>query len=76
MAKHAGASEAAVILCKHCSDVQPVVSDNGCGFDPAMVSRDHFGLTIMRERASAIGAALTMASQVGQDTRVIGSCTS
>ena len=45
------------------------VSDDGIGFDPAQPG-DGFGLVSMRERAEAIGAALTIVSQPGHGTRV------
>ena len=46
------------------------VSDDGRGFDPSTVSSDHLGLSIIRERSQAIGAALRIASQPGQGTTV------
>lgn len=44
------------------------ISDDGCGFDSAIVSPDHLGLGIIRERSQAIGAALRIASQPGTGT--------
>ena len=46
------------------------VADNGCGFDMARASGDHFGLSIFRERAQAIGATITVESTVDQGTVV------
>jgi signal transduction histidine kinase len=47
------------------------VEDDGVGFDPAAASRNgHFGLAGMRERASAIGARLTVDSLPGRGTIV------
>ena len=46
------------------------ITDDGRGFDPAVVSPDCLGLDIMRERAEAIGAKLTIDSQVGQGTQL------
>jgi signal transduction histidine kinase len=48
------------------------VSDDGSGFDPAVVtSRDGgFGLTSMRERAHAVGASFDVRSGPGGGTRV------
>ena len=51
-----------------------VVSDDGCGFDPAEVTRDpgrHFGLAFMKERMEQIGGKLTIRSRPGIGTRVI-----
>ena len=46
------------------------IQDTGRGFDPDDVSPEHLGLGIMRERAQAIGAKLTVESQPGQGTVV------
>jgi signal transduction histidine kinase len=46
------------------------VCDDGRGFDPERVSQDHLGLGIMRERAEAIGAALSIESQPDGGTQV------
>ncbi len=46
------------------------IQDTGRGFDPDDVSPEHLGLGIMRERAQAIGARLTVESQPGQGTMV------
>jgi two-component system, NarL family, nitrate/nitrite sensor histidine kinase NarX len=53
------------------------VRDDGDGFDSARHPQDdthndtHVGLRIMRERASVIGAAVSVASQPGRGTRVV-----
>jgi len=79
VAKHAGARQAAVSLrCLSRPDqvrgpvdcVELRVSDDGRGFDPGRVSPEHFGLGIMRERAEAIGATLTIDSGAGRGTQV------
>jgi signal transduction histidine kinase len=46
------------------------IQDDGRGFDVDRVPPDHLGLGIMRERAEAIGAALTIDSQPGRGTQV------
>jgi signal transduction histidine kinase len=47
------------------------VCDDGRGFDPARAAADgHYGLVGMRERASAIGARLTVESAPGRGTVV------
>ncbi len=46
------------------------IDDNGCGFNPDRVPADHFGITIMHERAEAIGATLSIWSQPGSGTRI------
>jgi len=51
------------------------VVDDGKGFDPAAVHQpalDHgWGLMILRERAAAIGARLSIESAPGHGTRIV-----
>jgi signal transduction histidine kinase len=46
------------------------VSDNGCGFDPASVSKDRFGLTGICERARLFGGGASIESAPDKGTRV------
>lgn len=46
------------------------VVDDGIGFDPAAVNPRGFGLVVMRERASAIGGQLRIASSPAQGTEI------
>ncbi len=46
------------------------ISDDGRGFDPGQVPPDHMGVRIMRERAEAVGAALSVESRPGHGTQV------
>jgi PAS domain S-box-containing protein len=46
------------------------VRDDGQGFDPGGTEPGQLGLSIMRERAEAIGAMLTITSQPGRGTQV------
>ena len=81
--KHARASRAEVAL--RCTPNVPssmqngtptrielAISDDGRGFDPATVPPDHLGLGIIRERAQAVGAELTIESwpEKGSTVRV------
>jgi len=50
--------------------VELCICDDGSGFDVAHASPEHFGLGIMRERAEAIGAVLTIDSQIGRGTDI------
>jgi signal transduction histidine kinase len=52
------------------SEVELIISDNGCGFNPAKGSFDHFGLKFMIERAEAIGAKMKIESKIGSGTRI------
>jgi len=66
--KHADASR--VWFRFSCSDAEGVltISDDGQGFSPEDVPAGHLGLEIMAERAEAIGAELTLASNPGEGT--------
>ena len=46
------------------------ITDNGRGFDPDKVPPGHLGLSIMRERAEAIGAELAVVAAPGHGTRL------
>jgi signal transduction histidine kinase len=61
VARHSGATSAALSLRAQASELVLRVSDNGCGFD-AGSARAGMGLRSMRERAEAIGARLEIAS--------------
>ena len=71
VAKHAGASQATVSLRCHPEGVKLLIEDDGRGFDPSRISPEHLGLGIMRERAEAVGAALTIESEIGHGTEVM-----
>ncbi len=51
--------------------VELAIEDDGRGFDPACIPPDRLGLSIIRERAQAIGAALQVDSQPGCGTRIV-----
>ena len=71
VAKHAGASQVTVSLYCGSSQAKLYIVDDGRGFDPASVPLDHLGLGIMRERAEAIGATLSIESEIGRGTKVV-----
>ena len=68
--KHANASQVTMALRCALDCTELVIRDDGRGFDPAQARHDHLGLGIMRERAQAVGAELTVASVVGQGTQI------
>ena len=70
VAKHAGASQAVVRFRCQPRRVELCICDDGRGFDPADMPPDSLGLGIMRERAEAIGATLTVDSQPGAGTEI------
>jgi signal transduction histidine kinase len=70
--KHSGAGRIALAL-----DLEPpattlTVTDDGVGFDPAdpLLRSQHLGLTVMAERARAIGGRLELRSRPGDGTTV------
>jgi PAS domain S-box-containing protein len=69
--KHAQASRASMDLQCRPEKVVFRVRDDGGGFDPEDVLPDHFGLSIMRERAESIGAILEITSRPGAGTQVM-----
>jgi signal transduction histidine kinase len=69
-ARH-GHSELVRVELKAGNPVRMRISDAGVGFDPgAAAVPGHFGVTSMRERASALGGRLTVASAPGRGTDV------
>lgn len=71
IAKHAAASQVAIRLQYNPGAIELHLCDDGCGFDPAHISPGRSGLSMMRERAEAVGAMLSIASQPGQGTEII-----
>ncbi len=71
--RHAGASNVRVTLTIENSLLKLVVRDDGSGFSPgsADTGRQGHGLDIMRERAAAIGAAISIDGKPGQGTQVL-----
>jgi PAS domain S-box-containing protein len=69
VAQHANGRSLAVRLVSG-PPVELCISDDGVGFDPDAIPGGHLGLRIMRERAEAVGASLTVTSAPGQGTTV------
>lgn len=72
---HSTANRVDVVL-SYATDLSLEVRDNGIGIDPVIAKagkEGHFGLQGMRERASRIGARLTIASSanLGTEVRVV-----
>jgi PAS domain S-box-containing protein len=70
VAKHARARMVDVLLKHEDSVIEVVIRDDGHGFDPEQTPTGHYGLSMMRERAEAVGAQLVINSQPGQGTEV------
>jgi PAS domain S-box-containing protein len=71
IARHAGASRVDIQLQYETGAVELRIRDDGRGFDPAQTPPGHYGLSMMRERATAVGAALSITSQPGYGTEVV-----
>jgi signal transduction histidine kinase len=75
VAKYARAENATVAFGSTPQTSSLTIADDGRGFDPLAChppARDHgWGLMIMRERAAAVGADLTIESAPGSGTSVI-----
>ena len=69
--KHSDAQHASVRLVADDQGVRLAVSDDGKGFDPAAVTSDHLGLSIMSERARALEGELELETAPGEGTRVL-----
>ncbi len=73
--KHAGASNARVVLERTARSFRVSVEDDGAGariarHRPGASADDHYGLEIMRERARRIGGRLRIVSAPGKGTQV------
>ena len=72
IAKHAEASRVEIHL-QYDADAGAVelrLRDDGRGFDPAHAPPGHYGLSMMRERADAVGAILSITSQPSHGTEI------
>jgi two-component system nitrate/nitrite sensor histidine kinase NarX len=73
IAKHAKPSRVDIELKHDGTAIELYIRDDGLGFDPERNTYDHgsFGLKMMRERAEAAHALLTITSQPGHGTELI-----
>ncbi|MEO8250918.1 MAG: sensor histidine kinase [Chloroflexota bacterium] len=69
-ARHSGAAVAHTWISARNEFLTVVVTDEGCGFDPATAVDPGIGLAGMYERAELLGARLSIQSAVGRGTRV------
>jgi signal transduction histidine kinase len=72
--RHAQASAIEVTLEYRPDQFRLTVRDDGCGFAAAASSADranHFGLSVMSERAEQVGAAIAVTSGIGVGTEVV-----
>jgi two-component system nitrate/nitrite sensor histidine kinase NarX len=70
IAKHARASQVEIDLRQDEAVTEMRINDNGQGFDMNKTNSGHYGLGMMRERAEAAGALLSVNSQPGHGTEL------
>jgi two-component system nitrate/nitrite sensor histidine kinase NarX len=71
IAKHAKASQIEIDLKQDQTMIELCIRDNGLGFNPEeKLPGMHYGLIMMRERAEAAGAILTVMSQPGHGSEL------
>ena len=70
VAKHAAASMVEIDLKHEEAAIVLSIRDNGRGFDPEQTISGHYGLSMMLERAEAVGAQLSITSQPSHSTEL------
>jgi nitrate/nitrite-specific signal transduction histidine kinase len=70
IAKHSGARQVKLILECQPGQMNLTIQDDGLGFEPDAMEPGHMGISFMRERASSIGACLSVEGRAGQGTTV------
>jgi signal transduction histidine kinase len=69
--RHSQAERARVTLHDAGDAIRLAIEDDGCGFQPSLVDRDHhFGLQLMRERVELAGGTLEVVASSDGGTRV------
>jgi nitrate/nitrite-specific signal transduction histidine kinase len=53
------------------ASIELSIRDDGLGFDPEQIASGHYGISIMQERAEAVGAHLSITSQPGHGTELM-----
>lgn len=69
--KHGHPTRVDVVVEESRDVVRLVVTDDGIGFDTAVDRPGHLGLGTMRERAEALGGAVSVSSELGGGTVVV-----
>jgi two-component system nitrate/nitrite sensor histidine kinase NarX len=68
--KHAEATRLHIEMISDANRFSISIQDNGHGYDPTQIPPGHLGIGIMKERAAAINARLSIDSQIDAGTRV------
>ncbi len=71
IAKHARANQVTIHLQFEADTVELHLRDDGRGFDSEQIPSGHYGLSMMRERAEAVGAQLIITSGPGNGTEIV-----
>ncbi len=71
VAKHSKAKNVEIILKQEGDTINLSIVDDGLGFDPDQSIPGHFGVNMMRERAEAVGAKLSIISKPGSGTKLM-----
>ncbi|SDH00405.1 two-component system, NarL family, nitrate/nitrite sensor histidine kinase NarQ [Vibrio xiamenensis] len=69
--KHAQASNIDVRCYEQAGEVTIRVKDDGIGFDDPQTKQDHYGMSIMQERASRLNGVLTVHSSPNQGCEIV-----
>jgi len=69
--KHANATSIDVCCLDEEGDVLVEIKDNGDGFDPSASKLNHYGMSIMQERAARLNGDLTIEAAKGSGCKVI-----
>jgi PAS domain S-box-containing protein len=70
IAKHSKASQVEINLKQEGSAIELTIRDDGLGFDPHQTFSGHYGLSMMSERAEAVGAMFSVNSRPGHGTEL------
>lgn len=71
IAKHANAKKVELDLNLTPDGLRLLIRDDGCGFDTSkLLTSGHYGLSMIRERAEAIGAKLNITSEPRKGTEI------
>lgn len=70
VAKHAEAGAVEISLKHDGNAIELSIQDDGRGFDPGRATSGHYGLSMMRERAEAVGAIFSINTRPGQGTKL------
>ena len=73
VARHSGATHCRVQPARIAATIRIIIEDNGKGFQPNQVAREHSGggLSGLRERAAGCGGTWTLDSDPGRGTRIV-----